>query len=76
MVMIHDYDSGHDFAAAIGPRQTNGTIVVVGDAASGARFRDLTERPSRIDFHRFSLAENPRLKTYNFSDGALLSAVG
>jgi len=75
MVMIHDYDSGHDFAAAGGPRQTNSTVVAAGDAASAARLRDLTDHPSRIGFRRFSLAENPRLKAYDFSYSALLAAV-
>jgi ABC-type sugar transport system substrate-binding protein len=74
MVMIHDYQSGKDFASAGGPRQVNNTAVVVSDAASAARLGGLMERPSRIDFRRFSLAENSGFRTYDFSYEAVVAA--
>lgn len=74
MVMIHDYEQAHDFAKDNGPRIVSGTILVANDAISAARIRALSEHPARIDFRRFSLAENPRLKTYDFSAPALFAA--
>ena len=74
MVMIHDHQRGKDFALANGPRQVNNTAVIVNDAASAARLGGLMERPSRINFRRFSLAESPELKVYDFSYDAVVAA--
>lgn len=74
MVLIHDYHSGHDFAEAGGTGLVSQTIIPVADAAAAAWFKTLTERPSRIDFHRLSRADNPGLGGYDFSYPALLRA--
>lgn len=74
MVMIHDYDQGRDFAAAGGPHIINNTIIKVADATAAARFRELLEQPQRVDFHRFSRADNPQLAAYDFSYEAMLAA--
>lgn len=74
MVLIHDYEKGRDFAALGGPRLLAGTVAVAGDVASAARLKRVIENPRRIDFRRFSRAENSALKHYDFSYQAALAA--
>lgn len=74
MVMIHDYEHGRDFAELGRLRLEARTVAVAGDAKSAARLRRLADNPGRIDFRRFSRAENKALKTYDFSYGATLAA--
>ncbi|HYH22622.1 MAG TPA: ABC transporter substrate-binding protein [Azospirillum sp.] len=75
VVLIHDYHRGYDFATIGGPRLNHGTVAVVNDARSATRFRELADHPSRVDFRRFSRAENPALKGYDFRYDAVVGAM-
>lgn len=75
MVLIHDYENGRDFAALGGPRVLAGTVALAADARSAARLQRLVEKPGRIDYRRFSRAENRALRGYDFSYQAVLAAV-
>lgn len=74
MVLLHDYHRGRDFAAADGVNLLSETIALVANQTAAARFRELTDDPSRIDYRRLSRADNPALAHYDFSYDAILRA--
>ena len=55
-------------------RLTAATVAVAGDPKSAVSLKQLTDNPGRIDFRRFSRAENRALKAYDFSYDAVLKA--
>lgn len=74
MVLIHDYDNGRDFAIADGVRMMCDCVTVAAGAGSVSRFHDVIDDPARIDYHRLSLADNPRLGRHDFSYEAMFRA--
>lgn len=73
LVMLHDYDRGHDFAADEGLEldQSMFTLFSPKEAAIFLeRFGEL--RFDQVDFRRYSKVHNPKLKRYDFNFRQLL----
>lgn len=75
IVLLHDYHHGHDFAQTGSARRVAGTVAVATDVKSARRLKRLIDAPGQIDFRRFSRAENPSQRDYDFSYDAVLAAV-
>lgn len=73
LVMLYDYQHGHDFIDE--GLELDRSMFILFTRQEALRFRHLFARLSfdKVDFRRFSKVLNPGLKTYNFSFRQLLN---